>query len=265
MTLLAATRLRVGARRLRALARGDADGVRTYIAGDSATRLAEARRDARADGATLDDLEARIIAIGDPAYPQALLDLRDPPAFLSVRGPLPDGGVAVIGSRDATARACAFAAELVATLRRPVVSGLARGVDAAAHRAAAGARLPQVAYVGTGLAHTYPPEHAELAAAILAAGGAIASERLPNDTVSRWALVRRDRLQAAHAQAVVLIESEIDGGAMHTLAFASECGRPRFAMEGDASGNRRAIADGAHALPWNSAQAAASITAHLTA
>lgn len=265
MTLLAASRLRVGARRLRALARGDAEGVRSYIAGDSATRLAEARRDARADGVTLDDLDARIVAIGDPAYPAALLDLRDPPAFLSIRGSLPRGGIAVIGSREASARACAFATELVTTLGRPLVSGLARGVDAAAHRAAVDARLPQVAYVATGLAHTYPPEHADLADAILAAGGALASERLPAETISRWALIRRDRLQAAHAQAVVLIESEIDGGAMHTMAFAKQCGRPRFAMDGDASGNRRAIADGASPLAWNCAGAAASITAHLSA
>jgi DNA processing protein len=76
------------------------------------------------------------------------------------------------------------------------------------------AGVQTVAYVGTGIARTLPPEHAELAGAIVGAGGALAAERAPQDGVTRWSLVRRDRLQAAHAGATVLVVSDADGGAM---------------------------------------------------
>jgi DNA processing protein len=144
-----------------------------------------------------------------------------------------------------------------------VVSGLARGIDAAAHRGALAAGAPQVAYVGTGIARTYPPEHAGLAEEIVAGGGAVASDRLPDEGVTGWALTQRDRLQAAHARAVVLIESEIGGGAMHTLRFARELGRVRFACDRAASGNRAALADGAIPLDDDIAAAVAAITTRL--
>lgn len=103
------------------------------------------------------------------------------------------------------------------------------------------------------------PEHAALADAIVAAGGALATELDPDVEALDWTLMRRDRLQAAHAMPVVLIESDAAGGARHTLAFARACGRPRFALVGEASGNARALADGAIALPWNVAAAARRI------
>jgi DNA processing protein len=253
----------MGGRRLRALAIGDGTAVREFVNSDSALRLAQARRDARADAATLERLNAGLVALGDPAYPAGLRDLPSPPAFLCVRGMLPAGGVAIVGARHASGDACRFAFDLARTLGRPVVSGLARGVDAAAHRGALAAGLAQVAYVATGIARTYPPEHGELADEIVAGGGAIASERLPDEAVSRWALTQRDRLQAAHAAAVVLVESEADGGAMHTLGFARELGRPRFVRDCEASGNRLALADGAISLAADSVEAAAVIAARV--
>ncbi len=249
---------------MRALAAGDGAGVRDFVNQDSALRLSEARRDARADAETLARLSARLIALGDAAYPTGLRDLPSPPAFLCVRGELPTGGVAIVGSRDASSEACSFAYDLARTLERPVVSGLARGIDAAAHRGALAAGLPQVAYVGTGIARTYPPEHSTLADEIVANGGAIASERLPEDDVTRWALTQRDRLQAAHAAAVVLVESDVDGGAMHTLRFARDLGRPRFARKSAASGNQLAVAAGAIPLIGSVADAVAAIAAHLS-
>jgi DNA processing protein len=261
--LLAAAHLRMGGRRLRALAAGDAAAVREFVTADSALRLTEARRDARADGETLERVAARLVTLNGPEYPAGLRELRSPPAFLCVRGTLPEGGIAIVGARDASDAACEFAYELARALGRGVVSGLARGVDAAAHRGALAAGLPQVAYVGTGIARTYPPEHAALADAIVAGGGAIASERLPNEGVTRSALVQRDRLQAAHACAVVLIESEADGGALHTLRFARELGRVRFACDRPASGNRAAIAEGALLLPGVVEAAIAAILARL--
>jgi DNA processing protein len=262
--LLAAARLRVGGRRLRALAIGDGAAVRDFINGDSALRLAEARRDARSDAALLERLGARMIALADTMYPAGLRELRAPPAFLCVRGALPVGGVAIVGSRDASAAARDFAYRLAGELGRPVVSGLARGIDSAAHRGALAALSPQVAYVGTGVARTYPLEHATLADEIVAAGGAIASEQLPEAPVTRWALTQRDRLQAAHAAVVVLVESEVDGGAMHTLRFARELGRVRFARDVGAGGNRAALADGALPLSSNIRDAVENITAQLS-
>ncbi len=261
--LLAAAHLRVGGRRLRALAAGDAGAVRDFITTDSARRLAQARSAARADAVTLERLGARIVRLNDSAYPTGLRDLRAPPAFLCVRGALPGGGVAIVGSRDAGPEACRFAYELARVLGRPVVSGLARGIDAAAHHGALAGGVPQIAYVGTGIARTYPPEHAALADEIVAGGGALASERLPDDDVTRWALTQRDRLQAAHAAAVVLVESDAAGGAMHTLRFAQELGRPRFACMRDVSGNRLALANGALPLSSNVSDAVQAINTSL--
>lgn len=264
LVLLAAALLRVPSRRLRALALGDDGALRDWLANESAGRLAEARRDARLAAERMLECGARLIGLGDPDYPGGLKRLRDPPAFLIVRGALPRApwpeGVAIVGSRDADPEAAAFAAALAARVAAPVVSGLALGIDAAAHEGALDAGVRTVAYVGNGIGSTYPPEHAALAERIVAAGGAIASERLPGEAVAGWALIKRDRLQAAHASALVLVQSRADGGAMHTLQFARELGRPRFALRpraGEAyAGNARALAEGARELPWDPDEAA---------
>jgi len=274
LVLLAATLLRIPARRVRALACGDDGALRAWLANESATRLAEARRDARLAAARLEALGARLVALGAGDYPAGLRDLRDPPPFLIVRGVLSRAdscaGTAIIGTREPDEEAEAFARALAhAGVAAPIVSGLARGVDAAAHRGALAAGVPTCAYVGHGIGATYPPEHRDLEDAIVAAGGAVLSEVLPDEMVTRWSLVRRDRLQAAHAAAVVLIASERDGGAMHALATARELGRPRFALEplraadgtpaARYAGNAHAIADGATPIPLASDVARAII------
>jgi DNA processing protein len=283
LPLLAAWRLRVPSRALRPLARGDYAPLRAWLQSESALRLAEARRDAREDLALLERLGARLVTPADPDWPPGFADLRDPPAFLAVRGAfaargaladhgalagrgalvghgaLNCRGVAIVGAHDAGADACAFAHDLAMRLGTTVVSGLARGIDAAAHRGALEAGLPTIAYVGTGIARTYPPEHDELAQAIVAGGGALATENAPHDSATSWSLKRRDRLQAAHAAAVVLVVSNADGGAMHTMRFAEKLGRPRFALDCDASGNAAALAAGALPLPHDAEAAAERI------
>lgn len=259
LLLLAAALLRVPARRLRALARGDDSALRDWIANESALRLAEARRDARLALERVEAQGARIVVLDDPAFPAGLRDLADPPAFLIVRGTLAARsrwreGTAIVGTRAADGEATALARAFAARAPAPIVSGLARGIDAAAHEGALAAGVATIAYVGNGLGATYPPEHRELEERIVAAGGAIFSELLPGEPATRWSLVRRDRLQAAHAAAVVLVQSELDGGAMHTLRFARKLERPRFAFAPRAGrrdgGNARAIDEGAVALPW---------------
>jgi DNA processing protein len=251
--------LGVGARRLRALALGDDAALREWIANESAYRLALTRRDVEGVAAAIEAAGARLVSLADAAYPQGLRDLNDPPPFLIVRGRLPSSarggsGTAIVGSRAADPQATAAAARLARDSEPPIVSGLARGVDAAAHRGALAAGAAQIAYVGHGLGAVYPPEHIDLEDAIVAAGGAVAAERLPGERANRWSLVRRDRLQAAHARRIILVQSEIDGGAMHAMRFAAGLGRLRAALqprEGPGyAGNAEAIRGGATLVPW---------------
>lgn len=255
LVLLAAAYLHVPGRRLRALVRGQERDLKEWVAEDTARKVAHARHEAKTAIARLQKLGAQIVTIGEDTYPAGLRDLEDPPAFLCVRGSMPAGGIAIVGSRTPPERAAAFARDLAAACGMPVVSGLAAGVDAAAHHGALDAGLATVAYVGTGLGVTYPPEHRALEDEIVSRGGAVASERLPDEPVTKWALAHRDRLQAAHAQATVLIASEIDGGAMQTMRFAKELRRPRFVLdaqgEREYAGNVQARADGAIALPFD--------------
>lgn len=255
LVLLAAAYLHVPARRLRALLRGQERDLKEWVAQDTARKVAHARHEAKAALQRLHKLGGHLVTIIDDGYPAGLRDLEEPPAFLCVRGTLPAGGLAIIGSRTPPEKAAAFARELAAACEMPVVSGLAAGVDAAAHHGALDAGLATLAYVGTGLGVTYPPEHHALEDEIVARGGAVASERLPDEPVTKWALVHRDRLQAAHANATILVASEIDGGAMQTMRFAKDLGRPRFVLdaqgEREYAGNVQARADGAIALPFD--------------
>ena len=177
---------------------------------------------------------------------------------LYVRGQLTEGGVAIIGGRRPPPKAAEFAYGLAFWLGLPIVSGLAPGIDAAAHRGALAAGVPTVAFVGYGFGRTDPQEHEELERAIVAAGGAVATREPPGTRISGESKIARDWLQAEHAHAVVLICSEIDGGAMHTMRFARELGRARFAVTPpseaqakDWAGNVQCIADGATPLPFD--------------
>ena len=267
LLLLAAAYLHMPARRLRALARGEDPSLEEWLGGESARKVAHARHQAREAAARLARIGAAILTIADAAYPAGLHDLEDPPALLFVRGTLPESGIAVVGSRTPPPEAAAFAREFARLCAMPVVSGLASGIDAAAHHGALDARLPTLAYVGTGLGVTYPPEHLALEEEIVARGGAVASERLPDEAVTKWALVHRDRLQAAHARATVLVASEPDGGAMQTMAFAKVLGRPRFVLKAGSApgygGNALAQREGAVALPPDPQTAIETIAAAL--
>jgi DNA processing protein len=187
---------------------------------------------------------------------------------LFVQGRLPEPGIAIVGSRTPPDGAADFAYQLAVRLRAPIVAGLAPGIDAAAHRGALAAGAPTVAFVGYGFGCTDPPEHVELEAAIVAGGGAIATLLPPGTPVSDRSRIERDRLQAEHARTVVLVCTEIDGGAMHTMRFARALGRTRFAVtpppeaarSAGWAGNIRAIADGATPLPFDVDAAVAMLT-----
>src|SRR5579884_3943730 len=168
LVLLAAAQLHVPSRRLRALARGEDQALKEWVASESARKLAHARHAAREAAQRLQKLGAAIVTIVDASYPSGLRELEDPPAFLCVRGMLPSGGLAIVGSRTPPPQAVEFARDLARRCGMPVVSGLALGIDAAAHHGALDAGSPTIAYVGTGLGTTYPPEHRALGDEIVA-------------------------------------------------------------------------------------------------
>jgi DNA processing protein len=207
------------------------------------------------DQKALRRLGARLVLQSAAAFPAGLRDLPDPPPFITVLGALPDGGIAIIGSRNPPQEAADFAFALSRAIGEPVISGLAIGIDTAAHRGALAAEALTAAYVGNGLGALYPSVNGALAEEIVSSGGGVASAEFPNQPPSQRALIRRDSFQAAHARAVVLICSESDGGAMHTMRFAKELRRPRYALVAkdgpEYFGNRVALADDATALPWN--------------
>ena len=261
--LLAAAYLHMPARRLRALARGEDPALLEWLESENAHTVAHARHRARAAMGRLHELDACIVAMNDHEYPRALRDLDDPPPFLCIRGTLCATGIAIVGSRTAPEEACAFAYELARRSGECVISGLAAGIDAAAHRGALAGGMQTIAYVATGLGVTYPAHHAALEEEIVRHGGAVASERLPDEPATKWAFAHRDRLQAAHARATVLLASESNGGAMQTLRFAKALGRRRFVLQkfdGSAyAGNALARADGAAVLPFDVDKAAARL------
>lgn len=188
--------------------------------------------------------------------------------MLAWKGRLARGGIAIVGSRTPPPEAAAFAYALAKRLRVPIVSGLAPGIDVAAHRGALDAGIPTIAFVPYGFGATEPPEHVALEEAIVAGGGAIATLLPPGAPATQASRIARDRLQAQYSRAVVLVCSELDGGAMHAMEFARELGRPRFAVQppGEScescewAGNHRCIAEGAPALPFDVDEAVALLT-----
>ena len=195
-------------------------------------------------------LSTRVLGPGDPGYPEGLSHLADPPVPLFVKGEVPpwEAAVAIVGTRRASPWAKGFARELAAALARAgatVVSGLARGIDGAAHRGALEAGGKTLAVLGSGLDRIYPPEHRELAERM-----ALVSE-FPFGTGPRPEhFPRRNRLIAALARAVVVVEAPERSGALITARFALELGREVLAVPGrptdeKSRGANRLIADGA--------------------
>ncbi|CAD6548582.1 hypothetical protein LMG27952_04748 [Paraburkholderia hiiakae] len=178
-----------------------------------------------------------VITLADPAYPARLLDMPDPPPLLYAKGRLEllhARAVAVVGSRNATPQAIEDAARFARTLAASgltVVSGLALGVDGAAHRGALHEHGGTVAVIGTGADLVYPPAHRPLATEI-AAHGALVSE-WPLGTPARSAnFPQRNRVIAAFVEGVVVIEAAQRSGSLITARLANEMGRDVFALPG---------------------------------
>ncbi|WP_254600332.1 DNA-processing protein DprA [Burkholderia contaminans] len=208
--------------------------------------------DARTDAALawLDAPGNALVTLNDPAYPPRLRDLHDPPLLLYVKGRLDllhARSLAVVGSRHATPQglvdATHFAREL-SDAGLPIVSGLALGIDAAAHRGGLDGRSGTVAVIATGADLVYPARHRALAHEI-AAHGAIVSE-WPLGTPARAAhFPQRNRLIAALAIGALVVEAAPRSGSLITARLANELGRDVFAVPGSI---HAPLAQGCHAL-----------------
>ncbi|MBW3540676.1 MAG: DNA-processing protein DprA [Planctomycetes bacterium] len=184
------------------------------------------------------DAGIRLVAVLDDVYPVALEKICDPPGILYCRGtlePRDELAVAIVGSRRCTLYGRDQAERLARELALAgvtVVSGLARGIDAAAHRGALSAENGRtIAVVANGLAAVYPPEHAALAGEV-AARGAVLSE-VPLDQPPRAGLFpQRNRIISGLSAGVVIVEASRTSGALHTARHAMEQGREVFAVPG---------------------------------
>lgn len=177
----------------------------------------------------------RWLVPGDVGYPGALEHTADPPLGLFVRGELRSAPVvSVVGSRRATSYGRQVARVLGEELAREgvvVASGMARGVDAAAHEGAIAAGGPTWAVWGAGPDHVYPPEHKELAAAISTCG-ALITEYLPGASPRKHHFPERNRILAGLAGAVVVVEAAARSGALITARLALDEGREVLAVPG---------------------------------
>lgn len=248
-------------------------------AGEVVPSLREPLRRARpADEGRLVALRARGILLatyGGPGYPASLGHLHAPPPILYLRGPgrLPEErAVAVVGTRRATAYGRRVTRDLVAGLAAAgctVVSGMARGIDAAAHRAALDAGGATVGVLGTGLDHAYPAVNRALYRR-MGEAGLLASEFPPGEPARAVHFPRRNRVIAALAAAVVVVQAGEKSGALITSDLAVDLGRTVLAVPGpvgpeasvgvhdllrDGSAPATSAADVLRALAWGGDEA----------
>ncbi len=199
-----------------------------------------------------------IVTESEPAYPRLLREIYDPPSVLYVDGRLlPEDAlaIAIVGTRHATRYGLNQAERLAASLARAgltIVSGLARGVDAAAHRGALAAGGRTLAVLASGLLNVYPPEHAPLAAQIARQGAVISESPLQFQPIA-GAFPQRNRLISGLSLGVIVVEAGTRSGALITAKHAMEQGREVFAVPGQidnhlARGCHRLILDGARLI-----------------
>ena len=177
------------------------------------------------------------ITLGDPAYPAALLDTEDPPLMLFTEGRielLTAPALAIVGSRHPTPQGAVNAREFAAHLSAEgwtIVSGLAQGIDGAAHEGALTGRGATIAVVGTGPDIAYPRQHAALRQRI-AAGGLLLSEFAPGTPPLAAHFPMRNRIIAGLARGTLVVEAALQSGSLITARLAVEAGREVFAIPG---------------------------------
>lgn len=211
------------------------------IGPETARKITSSRKEAEESARREMELASRhgvrLLAVNDPSYPEQLKNIYDPPLVLYVRGELvPQDAlsVAIVGARRCTAYGRAQAERLamgLANLGVTIVSGLARGIDSAAHRGALAPGGRTVAVLGNGLSTVYPPENEELAAKVVSRG-ALLSEFPMEARVARENFPRRNRVISGLSLGVVVVEGTRTSGALITARHAQDQNREVFAVPG---------------------------------
>lgn len=220
-------------------------------------KLAAAIRNGGADPSSwngtepwLEDPLNRIVTIADAEYPKSLLEIPDPPCLIYVKGRLDllnRPGFAIVGSRNATAQGLANAEAFAAALSNAgltIVSGLAAGIDAAAHRGGLAGSSSTIAVVGTGLDVVYPARNRDLAHRI-AGNGTLVSEFPLGAPALAGNFPRRNRLICGLSGGCLVVEAAISSGSLITARLAADQGREVFAIPGSI---HSPLAKGCHAL-----------------
>ena len=204
---------------------------------------------------------ARLLTLEDAGYPRRLRTIPDPPPVLYVKGalePMDDIAVAIVGARRASLYGLECAGRLgydLALRGITIVSGLARGIDGAAHQGALKAGGRTIAVLGSGLSHLYPPEHVELAEHIAKQGAVISEypmemEPLPHN------FPRRNRIISGLSLGVIVVEAGPKSGALITADCALEQGREVFAVPGPITS---VVSHGTHQLLKQGAKLVTSV------
>jgi DNA processing protein len=211
--------------------------------------------DVDAELALLTEHEAHILVRGSAAYPASLAPLAGSPALLYVRGeirPEDATAVAIVGSRACTPYGRRTAHRIAVDLAKAgvtVVSGLARGIDAEAHRGALEAGGRTIAVLANGLSHVYPPEHADLAEEVVRSGALLSEACMKMEPLAGM-FPERNRIITGISRGVVVIEAGDRSGALHSARHAGEQGREVFVVPGPvdsiaSAGSLQLLRDGA--------------------
>ena len=206
-------------------------------------------------------MQRRIVTLGDPAYPSVLLEMADPPVLLYAMGQVEclqqlQPRIAMVGSRNPTPQGASNArafGKAFAEMGWTVVSGLALGVDGAAHEGALQAALPEqvgvvglatIAVVGTGLDRVYPRQHRDLAHRIVQHGVILSESPLGTPPLSHH-FPKRNRIIAGLSHGVLVVEAALQSGSLITARLAGEQGKEVFAIPGSIHASQ---SRGCHAL-----------------
>lgn len=202
------------------------------------------------------NFEIKLINKDEKNYPSLLEEIQNPPRSIYVLGNLPDENVpriAIVGTRKATMEGRSIAREMakkLSALNIVIVSGLAMGIDTAAHEGALAGNGKTLAVLGRGLDEIYPRQNENLAKKIIESGGAIISEYPPSAPALPRQFLERNRIVSGLSMAAIIIEAPAESGSLVTARLAAEQGREVFVVPGPINhpnyrGSHRLIRDGA--------------------
>jgi DNA processing protein len=224
------------------------------------TAMDEVRRDAERDAANAAKRGIRWVSLVSASYPPLLREIYDPPALLFYRGALPDAdkpAAAIVGTRKPGAAALKAAFDIGRGLGLQgisVVSGLALGIDATAHRGNLEGGAKTYAVLGSGVDEIYPSSNRPLARRILEGGGGILSEYPPGTEPRKWHFPARNRIISAMVRGTLIVEAPAASGALITARFALEHGRDLWVSSAGlgAEGTARLAGEGAKIISFAS-------------